>query len=255
MKIKILFAIAIMTICTGNLRGQGKVLAYTEGSAKLNGFYAAPTGKSNSAGILILPAWMGITAHEKTTAQRLSKLGYHVLAADIYGDGNQPKNPQEAGKLAGYYKSNIEKYHERIKAALNTLIKQGASPSQIAVMGYCFGGTGAIECARENFPVKAVISFHGGLGRDSSRTINPIKPKLLILHGANDPYESEQEIKAFQQEMKTAKADWQMIYLPNAVHAFTDPAAGTDPSKGAAYNEQADKRSWEYMLVFLKEIF
>jgi dienelactone hydrolase len=92
------------------------------------------------------------------------------------------------------------------------------------------------------------------LARDASRKITPIKAKVLVCHGADDPYESAEEITAFQQEMRTAKADWQMVYYANAVHAFTDPEAGTDNSKGAAYNEKADKRSWQLFVSFLKEV-
>jgi len=39
------------------------------------------------------------------------------------------------------------------------------------------------------------------------------------------------------------------------VHAFTEPAAGSDNSKGAAYNEKAAKRSWEHFKAFLNELF
>jgi dienelactone hydrolase len=144
---------------------------------------------------------------------------------------------------------------KRIKLALDQLVKAGADPANIAVIGYCFGGTGAVEAARENFPVKGIVSFHGGLSRDSSRTVNAIKPKLLILHGADDNYVPVPEVAAFQNEMRKAKADWQMTYYANSVHSFTDPDAGTDNSKGAAYNEKAAKRSWKAMQVFFDEIF
>jgi len=138
--------------------------------------------------------------------------------------------------------------------ALDQLIKQGANPEEIVVMGYCFGGTGAIEAARTAMKVKGIVSFHGGLAREESRKIDPIQARVLVLHGADDPYESEAEIKAFQSEMRTSKADWQMVYYANAVHSFTDKNAGNDNSKGAAYNEKADKRSWKELLGFLKEV-
>lgn len=66
--------------------------------------------------------------------------------------------------------------------------------------------------------------------------------------------EPKTEIENFQNEMRTAKADWEMIYYANAVHSFTDKNAGNDNSKGAAYNEKAEKRSWKAMLTFLKEV-
>lgn len=233
---------------------QGKNVQYQSGSTQLEGYFAkAPAAKA--PGILILHAWMGITAHEKTTADRLSKAGYNALAADVYGAGVHPSSPAEAGKLSGSYKKNYAAYQARIKAGIDELVKLGADPGKIVVIGYCFGGTGAIEAARAGMPVKGIVSFHGGLGKDSTRADGPISPKVLILHGADDRYESPQEISRFQQEMRNGKADWQMVYFANAVHAFTDPAAGNDNSKGTAYNAAADRRSWEYMLQFLKEVF
>lgn len=100
-----------------------------------------------------------------------------------------------------------------------------------------------------------MVSFHGGLGKDATRENGAIKPKVLVLHGADDPHVSQKDIEAFQKEMKDGNADWQMIYYSNAVHAFTEKEAGTDNSKGAAYNEKADKRSWEHFMMFLDELF
>lgn len=235
---------------------QLKPVKYKDGTQVLNGFSIQPKTKNQQkSGILILPAWMGIDKLSKDTAENLSKLGYYAFVADIYGEGNYPKNYSEAGKNAGYYKTNFTEYQKRISLALEQLILSGANPDNIVVIGYCFGGTGALEVARVNMNVKGVVSFHGGLGRDAKRTIEPITAKVLVCHGADDPYESKEEIAAFQQEMKDAKADWQMIYYANAVHSFTNPESGNDNSKGAAYNQIAAKRSWEHLKLFLNEVF
>jgi len=244
-----------LTLIVSFTYAQLKPVPYRDGDQKLNGFSIAPTGGTmKKAGILILPAWMGIDNHSKKVAAELSKAGYYAFVADIYGEGNYPTDIKSAGAKAGYYKKNITAYHQRIKLAMQELIKSGADASRIIVIGYCFGGTGALEAARENFPVKGIVSFHGGLDRDSTRTIKPISTKVLVLHGADDPYAPIPQILAFQKEMRTSKADWQMIYYANAVHAFTEPEAGNDNSKGAAYNELADKRSWKHMMLFLNEI-
>lgn len=231
-----------------------KAVEYKDGSQVLSGISVKPSNAlKNKAGVLILPAWMGITEHEKETANRLAELGYHTFVADIYGADQRPKNTSEAGQKAGYFKKNIKEYQTRIQLALDQLVKQGANADEIVVIGYCFGGTGAIEAARTNMKVKGIVSFHGGLGRDDSRTIEMISPKVLVLHGADDKFVPKEEIEKFQDEMRTAKADWQMNYYADAVHAFTEKGAGNDKSKGVAYNEKADKRSWQAMLDFLKE--
>lgn len=244
-----------IVLITSQAYSQLKPIQYKDSNQIFNGFSIQPTKKSQQKkGILILPAWMGIDKLSKDTAENLSKLGYYALVADIYGEGNYPKDYKEAGKIAGYYKTNFLEYQKRISLALNQLILSGANPENIVVIGYCFGGTGALEVARANMNIKGIVSFHGGLGKDVKRPIEPIKAKVLVCHGADDPYESKEEITAFQQEMRDTKADWQMIYYANAVHSFTNPEAGNDNSKGAAYNEVAAKRSWEHLKLFLKEV-
>ena len=61
--------------------------------------------------------------------------------------------------------------------------------------------------------------------------------------------------KSRMKEMREAKVDWQLVAYGNAVHSFTDWNAGNDNSKGSAYNEKADKRSWEDMKDFFNELF
>ena len=239
-----------------NSFGQLVKVDYTDGNQKLEGFFAkAQKANPKKIGVIVLPAWMGVDAHSKESAEALAKLGYHAFVADIYGVGNNPKNTDEAGKNAGFYKNNPAEYQKRIQLAIDQLVKIGADKNQIAVIGYCFGGTGAIEAARGNLNVKGVVSFHGGLGKATNSPTIEIKAKVLVLHGADDPYVPTKEVEAFQNEMRTSKADWQMIYYANSVHAFTHKDAGSDNSKGAAYNELADKRSWEAMKTFFSEIF
>lgn len=234
---------------------QLKTIAYADGNQKLNGVAIAPAkGSPAKPGILILPAWMGITQHEKDVAVELSKLGYYAFIADIYGEGNYPKSPQEAGKQAGYYKQNYAEYQKRIQLALDQLIKSGAKAENVAAIGFCFGGGGVLEMARAGMPVKGVVSFHGSLTKDKARPNTPVKAKVLVLHGADDPHSPKADVDTLEQEMKESKADWQVILYANAVHSFTDKSAGNDNSTGAAYNAEADKHSWQHMKIFLDEI-
>ncbi|UOX32511.1 dienelactone hydrolase family protein [Flavobacterium sediminilitoris] len=250
------YAIILLFSISFTMMAQLETINYSDTNQKLEGFFAkAQKDNPKNAGVIILPAWMGIDAHAKESAENLSKLGYHAFVADIYGTNNNPKDTSEAGKLSGYFKNNYKDYQKRIQLAIDQLIKQGANANEIVVIGYCFGGTGAIEAARGNLNVKGVVSFHGGLGKDPMRETKLIHSKVLVLHGADDPYVPQKDVVAFQDEMRTAKADWQMNFYANAVHAFTHKDLDTDNSKGAAYNELADKRSWQAMQDFFNEIF
>lgn len=249
-----LFAILLTTSL--NAFSQGQAVDYKDGETSLKGYFVkAKTNSKKAPGIVIIHQWMGLSQHEKTVADKLAALGYNALAVDIYGVEHMPANQSEAGKEAGKYKTDYKLFQSRIQAGVAELIKLGADPEEIVVIGYCFGGTGALEAARAGLKVKGVVSFHGGLKKDTSRANDKIATKVLVLHGADDGSVSKTDIDLFQQEMRDGQADWQMIYYANAVHAFTQTEAGNDNSKGVAYNEKADKRSWEHLKVFLSEVF
>jgi len=234
-------------------------VTYMDGETQLTGYLAKPGGAATSSakppGVLVLPAWKGVDAHSKNSADKLAALGYQSLVADIYGTGDKTLEMEDAVRLSSHFKSHYDEYQKRIQQGLDELIRCGADPARLAVIGYCFGGTGALEAARGNLPVRGVVSFHGGLAKDAARPNGPIKAKVLVLHGADDLHVSPESITAFVNEMREGKADWQMIWYADAVHSFTDPNAGNDKSKGAAYNEAAARRSWQHMELFLQELF
>ncbi|WP_166923637.1 dienelactone hydrolase family protein [Flavobacterium poyangense] len=249
------FLLFATILFSSSIIAQLKPVKYADNNQTLNGLFIKSAKKSpNNPGILLLPAWLGIDTASKGIAENLSKLGYHVFIADIYGEGNYPKNTTEASKIAGHYKTNYAEYQKRINLALQELVKSGAKADNIVAIGYCFGGSGVLEIVRGHLNVKGVASFHGGLSKDPARPTEPTTAKVLICHGGDDPYVSAEEIATFQQEMRDAKADWQMIYYANAVHAFTNPEAGNDNSKGAAYNPIATKRAFAHLQLFLDDV-
>ena len=117
----------------------------------------------------------------------------------------------------------------------------------LAAIGYCFGGTTALELARAGADLKGVVSFHGGLDTPDPADAKRIRGKILVLTGADDPVVPKEQVAAFEDEMKKANIDSKVISYPGAVHGFTNPAAGDDPKKGVAYNKEADEKSWEEM--------
>ena len=258
MKYAIVFAFVIAVTSFASAEVKTKFVEYKDGDTVLEGFVAwdsAAAGKS-MPGVLVVHQWMGLTDYEKGRCKQLAELGYVAFALDIYGKGVRPANPQDAGKQAGVYKQDRELYRRRLNLGLVQLRGQeSVAKDRIAAIGYCFGGTGTIELARSGADIKGIVSFHGGLDSPSPSDGKKIKAKLLICHGADDPFVPAADIAAFQAEVNAAKIDWQMISYSGAVHSFTQPMAGNDNSRGAAYNETADKRSWVAMQVFFNELF
>ena len=205
--------------------------------------------------VLIVHQWTGISDHEKTSARRLAAMGYNVLVADVYGKGVRPQ-PPEAGREAGKYKKDRDLLRARLLAGLKVLQEDPRTDgSRIACMGYCFGGMAAIELARAGAPLRAAVSFHGSLDSPRPQDGANIRCRILALHGADDPFVPASDLGAFEQKMKQAGVAYKLVQYPGAVHAFTQRAAGDDPSKSAAYNEAADKASWEEMKTCFGDVF
>jgi dienelactone hydrolase len=249
---RVLAAICILVFTSQAL---AKDFSYSHGEQKFAGeFYPAKSKKS--PGIVLVHNWMGVTEESSKQAKRFQALGYNVLVADIYGEGVRPKSPQEAGALATKYKTDRKLLRERVSLAIAELKKmKDVNAEKLAVLGYCFGGTAAIESARSGETLKAVISFHGGLDSPTPNDGAQIKAGVLALHGAIDPYVKDEDLKNFEAEMAKHKVNFELIKYGGAVHSFTDLGAGNDISKGAAYNESADKKSFQRAKEFLAEAF
>ncbi len=257
---KIVLSIATAIISAGSVAHAAGVKSQTVeygATEKFEGYLVAPAGKKGPLpAILVIHNWMGLTTETKKQADRLAALGYVVFAADIYGKGQRPKDGTEAGQFATKYKTDRKLFRERLNLGLARLLEEkNVNKDKVAAAGYCFGGTGAIELARSGAAIVGVVSFHGGLDSPTPTDGQNIKAKILAHHGAIDPYVAEKDVAAFENEMKTYKVDYQLIKYSGTVHSFTEKAAGDDITKGAAYNEASDRRSFAATQNFLKEIF
>jgi dienelactone hydrolase len=206
--------------------------------------------------VLVCPEWYGVNDFAKSRAQELAKLGYVAFVVDPYGKGINARNPEEAGKMSGALKGDRPMLKARVRTAFDLIQEHKlVDPKRIAVMGYCFGGTTALELARSGADVRGVVSFHGSLNSPDPEEANAIKGKVLVLHGGADPFVPDKEVAEFVESMRRHNVNYQLNVYGGAVHSFTNPNADKAGLKGVAYDEQADKRSWAALKMFLEEIF
>ncbi len=207
-------------------------------------------------GVVIFHEWNGLGDYVKMRADSLARLGYVAFGADIYGKGIRPTTQDEMAKLSNYYLSNRELLRARANIGLDQLRKNKfVDPKRIAAIGYCFGGAAALELARSGADIVGVATFHGVLSTPNPEDAKNIKGRVLAMHGGSDPIVTRDQVNAFWDEMVKADVDWQLVVYDEAVHGFTNPANGDDPSKGLAYNAEADHHSWQEMRSFFDEIF
>ncbi len=231
-------------------------VAYLDGDVLLEAFFAFDDAfRGRRPTVLINHTWAGRDKFVAEKAKKLAALGYVGFAVDMYGKDIMGSSPEENEKLMRPFMNNRQMLQKRMQAALYAVkLMPWVDDSKIAAIGFCFGGLCALDLARTGVELKGVVSFHGLLGKPDNTQGNIIKAKILALHGHDDPLAPVDQVLAFEQEMTSAGADWQLHTFGNTLHAFTNPQANS-PDFGMAYQADADRRSWLAMENFLTEVF
>jgi dienelactone hydrolase len=238
----------------------GKEVSYQAGDTTLKGYVAYDDAfKGKRPAVLVVHEWWGHNEYARKRARMLAELGYTALAVDMYGDGKQAHHPDDAGKFATEVSKNMPMAKARFEAGMQVLREQDTvDASEIAAIGYCFGGGVVLNMARMGEDLKGVASFHGSLGTDTPAQPGKIKARIVSFTGEADPMIGADKVAVFKVEMDAAKANYRVVTYPNAQHAFTNEEADALGKKfklPLAYNEAADKDSWQQATVFLKEVF
>lgn len=261
MRISLLFFSLLLIFSDYCLAGSytEEVVQYKDGETALEGkLVYDPDDDTKRPVVLLFPDWMGPSEVSIEAADKVVEEGYIVFIADVYGKEIRPKTVPEASDQSGKYKKDRALMRSRAKAAFAEVGKlklSQADTKKVGAIGFCFGGTVALELARTGAPVLGTVSFHGGLDTPDLSMAKNIKGSVLALHGADDPLVPEKEVAAFEKEMRDSKVDWELVKLGGAAHAFTNRNADSLKIPGVAYNERADRRSFELMGVFFSEVF
>jgi dienelactone hydrolase len=244
-------ACLVLISSAGLVRGelQTKTITYKHGDLECRGYLAwddAIDGKR--PGILVLHEWWGLNDYARERTEQLAKLGYVAFAADIYGEGKTVDHPQDAGKMATQVRANVEDWRKRATEALGVLRSQPqCDTSHMAAIGYCFGGSTALQLAYTGADLKAVATFHAALPAATAEEAKQIKPDLLVCHGADDSFVSAEAVAAFKKPLEAAGAELKFVAYPGAKHSFTVPSADSHGIEGLKYNKAADEGSWQEM--------
>lgn len=237
-----------------------ETLSYAAGGRTLQSHLAWDADRTDRRpGVVVFGEWWGLNEHIKRRARELAGLGFVALAADVYGDGRTAGDAKEAGALMNGLFADMASTSERVQAAVDTLAaRPEVDAERLGAMGYCLGGALALHAARLGLDLKGVVSFHGSLDRTHAAKPGDVKAKVLVCHGGADQFVSAEQVQAFKQEMRELGVELKFVVYPGALHGFTNPEA-TEKGKAnglpLAYDENADKRSWEEMQAFWSRVF
>lgn len=232
-----------------------RTVEYAHAGTRCLGFLAVDESVADPRpGVLVAPTWAGRDGFAESQARKLAELGYAGFAVDMYGEGQVGSGPDENARLMGRLIEDRSFLQARIQAALVALREQAeVDPARIAAMGFCFGGLCVLDLARSGAALRGVASFHGIFTPPEPPPRQPIKAKVLVMHGFEDPMATPEQAVALGRELTQLGADWQIHLYGNTAHAFTNPHAN-DPGFGTVYNPVAEHRSWRTVQDFLAEV-
>lgn len=235
-----------------------EAIEYNQGDTTLRGYCACDKIINGiRPGVLVFPEWWGVNEYIKERTEMLAEQGYVALAVDMYGEGRQAANVDEAASMMNAVLNDMETGTARIRAAYQCLSDQAqADSTKLGAIGYCFGGAMALHAARIGMDLRGVVSFHGALGSFHEPAPGEVKAKILVCHGAEDAMVSNEDVAAFEKEMADADADFEVIVYEGAMHGFTSREASENGKKYGlpiGYNAEADAGSWKEMQSFMRQ--
>jgi len=244
------------------VKRRGKFIDYESDNFKGIGYLVLPEGASAEKpvpGVIVVHEWWGQDNYVRKRAEMLADLGYAAFAIDMYGECRHTTVPLEAGHLMvnSFFTPYIAR--QRFEMGMKTLQAQPQVDStQIAAIGYSVGGLMALQMAVHNSDLLAIAAFHSGPNIDISDKVKSIKAKLLVCHGEADSLIPEEDIAEFKANMKQRNADLTFESYPGVTNGFTNPAStalGKKHETDAAYNKEADEKSWTSLKKLLSSAF
>ncbi|MCF7560696.1 dienelactone hydrolase family protein [Sabulilitoribacter multivorans] len=238
---------------------EAKEVEYSADSTQMKGYIVYDKNiEAKRPGIIVVHEWWGHNDYTRERADMLADLGYTAIAIDMYGDGKQAAHPQDAGKFSGMVMRNIDLAKARFDAAMEVLKSHpSVDTTQIAAIGYCFGGSVVLTMANAGKDLDAVAAFHSGVQLPIMPN-DKLKAKVLVANGADDPFVSEESVVNFKKAMDSIQADYEYIAYEGAKHAYTSRGADAMGEKfklPLEYNAEADAKSWEALQNLLNKTF
>jgi dienelactone hydrolase len=257
----IILSILVSTMLVFAATAQAKVVTsavpYEHNGVKLQGYMAYDDSvQGKRPGVLVVHEWWGLNDYARGRAEQLAAMGYVAFALDMYGAGKVTQHPSQASEWSKQVTQNMDLWRGRALAGLEVLKRNpNVDQSRIAAIGYCFGGSTVQELAYSGAHIRGVVSFHGSLIPPPEGAAGVVKAKILICHGADDPFTKNDQLIEYLDAMRQSGLDWQMVIYGGARHSFTNPDADKMGMDALRYSPSADARSWSHMKVFFQEIF
>lgn len=214
-------------------------------------YIVRPQGAPKGAVIVIQEAF-GITDHIMDVCARVAGAGYLAVAPHVFHRTGDPviayDKMQEV--IPHIMQLNREGIEADLKACLDYLAGDGFAGRQVAIMGFCMGGTIAFFGGAQ-WELGAAITFYGGgivMGRFGLPTLLEMVPELktpwMGNYGDLDQSIPLTEVEVLRRAVAAAGVAHEVNRYPDADHGF-------HCNDRSAYHEASSKDAWPRVVRFL----
>lgn len=246
---RLALACAALALASAAARAEVRTqwIDYRQGDTPLRGYLAYDDAVSGPRpAVLLVHRRDGMSALTLKNAEMVARLGYVVFAPDIFGV--MPKGEEEEKAQSARYNKDRALMRARAQAGFDMLrANPMVDQSRIGVLGYCFGGTVAVELAETGAPIVGTVTIHGSFRDFQHEAAKNIHGRMLILHGAEDPVAPLSEVNILIQDLRDAKIGWQLELYSGTKHGFSTPKNADE--------ERANTQSQAATARFFKEMF
>lgn len=218
-------------------------IEYMHGTTPLKGYLAYDDAVSGRRpGVLLLHYRGGLQGSTLESAQMVARMGYVVFAADIFGRDIVPKEVPEMTRLTNIYNNDRQLMRARARAGFDVLAKHPmVDTSKMALVGYCFGGTVAVELAETGVPLVGTVAVHGSFRNFTPDDARHIKGSVLILHGAEDEVAPLEEVNKLIDDLRAAKVPWELQLYSGSSHGFDNPQNPHEERANREYRRSVER--------------
>jgi carboxymethylenebutenolidase len=219
--------------------------------AQMKLYEVAPEGAAKGAVIVIQEAF-GITDHIMDVCRRLAAEGYLAVAPHVFHRTGDPVIGYDKMQdvVPHIMKLNREDIDADLKASLDYLAAKGFSGRQVAIIGFCMGGTIAFH-AGVQWPLGAAVTFYGGgitQGRfglpELIKTAPALKTPWLGNYGDLDQSIPLTEVELLRKAAATSGQ-------PTEVNRYAEADHGFHCNDRSAFHEPSSKDAWHKTVQFL----
>lgn len=237
----ILTILLIIPLALSAFAAQGKEVSYPSGAETVKGMLYAPTGKAPFPAIVVIHEWWGLNDWVKEQASKLADQGYVTLAVDLYR-GKVAATPDEAHELSRGLPH--DRADRDLTAAVQFLKSQkNIRKEKIGAIGWCMGGGYALDVALEEPTLAADVINYGHLATDEA-SLQKIHAPILGIFGGQDRGIPVDDVKKFEQQLKSLGKDVEIHIYPDAGHAFENP------NNKSGYRAEDAADAWNRIIAF-----